>query len=151
MTESGETRQPQRVQQIGIIRSVAAFGINLDMNADKSRQALDELGVCFLFAPKYHTGFRHAMPVRQQLKTRTLFNVLGPLINPAHPPLALIGVYTPELVLPIAETLRVLGYQRAAVVHSGGMDEVRSMRRRLSRSCMTAKLKAINLRRRILA
>ncbi len=64
------------------------------------------------------------MPVRQQLKTRTLFNVLGPLINPAHPPLALIGVYSPELVLPIAETLRVLGYQRAAVVHSGGMDEV---------------------------
>ena len=103
---------------------LAAFGINLDMNADKSRQALDELGVCFLFAPKYHTGFRHAMPVRQQLKTRTLFNVLGPLINPAHPPLALIGVYSPELVLPIAETLRVLGYQRAAVVHSGGMDEV---------------------------
>ena len=94
------------------------------MNADKSRQALDDLGVCFLFAPKYHTGFRHAMPVRQQLKTRTLFNVLGPLINLAHPPLALIGVYSPELVLPIAETLRVLGYQRAAVVHSGGMDEV---------------------------
>ncbi|WP_312417023.1 anthranilate phosphoribosyltransferase, partial [Pseudescherichia sp.] len=103
---------------------LAAFGINLDMNAEKSRDALDELGVCFLFAPKYHTGFRHAMPVRQQLKTRTLFNVLGPLINPAHPPLALIGVYSPELVLPIAETLRVLGYQRAAVVHSGGMDEV---------------------------
>ena len=103
---------------------LAAFGINLDMNAEASRQALDELGVCFLFAPKYHTGFRHAMPVRQQLKTRTLFNVLGPLINPAHPPLALIGVYSPELVLPIAETLRVLGYQRAAVVHSGGMDEV---------------------------
>lgn len=50
--------------------------------------------------------------------------MLGPLINPAHPPLALIGVYSPELVLPIAETLRVLGYQRAAVVHSGGMDEV---------------------------
>ncbi|XNM53759.1 hypothetical protein ACLK2I_06880 [Escherichia coli] len=47
---------------------LAAFGINLDMNADKSRQALDELGVCFLFAPKYHTGFRHAMPVRQQLE-----------------------------------------------------------------------------------
>jgi anthranilate synthase/phosphoribosyltransferase len=103
---------------------LAAFGINLDMKAERSREALDDLGVCFLFAPKYHTGFRHAMPVRQQLKTRTLFNVLGPLINPAHPPLALIGVYSPELVLPIAETLRVLGYQRAAVVHSGGMDEV---------------------------
>ena len=103
---------------------LAAFGINLDMSAEASREALDDLGVCFLFAPKYHTGFRHAMPVRQQLKTRTLFNVLGPLINPAHPPLALIGVYSPELVLPIAETLRVLGYKRAAVVHSGGMDEV---------------------------
>ena len=122
--EGREARQPQRVGKSGSSDLLAAFGINLDMNADKSRQALDELGVCFLFAPKYHTGFRHAMPVRQQLKTRTLFNVLGPLINPAHPPLALIGVYSPELVLPIAETLRVLGYQRAAVVHSGGMDEV---------------------------
>ncbi|MBX9444889.1 anthranilate phosphoribosyltransferase [Dickeya chrysanthemi] len=103
---------------------LAAFGIKLDMSAEVSRQALDDLGVCFLFAPQYHTGFRHAMPVRQQLKTRTLFNVLGPLINPARPPLALIGVYRPELVTPIAETLKVLGYQRAAVVHGGGMDEV---------------------------
>lgn len=103
---------------------LAAFGIRLDMSAEQSRLALDELGVCFLFAPQYHTGFRHAMPVRQQLKTRTLFNVLGPLINPARPPLALIGVYSPELVLPIAQTLQVLGYQRAAVVHGGGMDEV---------------------------
>ncbi|PHZ26119.1 anthranilate phosphoribosyltransferase [Yersinia bercovieri] len=103
---------------------LAAFGIRLDMSAEQSRLALDELGVCFLFAPQYHSGFRHAMPVRQQLKTRTLFNVLGPLINPARPPLALIGVYSPELVLPIAQTLKVLGYQRAAVVHGGGMDEV---------------------------
>ncbi len=103
---------------------LAAFGIRLDMTPEQSRQALDDLGVCFLFAPQYHSGFRHAMPVRQQLKTRTLFNVLGPLINPARPPLALIGVYSPELVLPIAQTLRVLGYQRAAVVHGGGMDEV---------------------------
>ena len=103
---------------------LAAFGISLDLPAEKARQALDDLNVCFLFAPQYHSGFRHAMPVRKELKTRTIFNVLGPLINPAHPPLALIGVYSPELVLPIAETLRVLGYQRAAVVHSGGMDEV---------------------------
>lgn len=103
---------------------LSAFGIKLDMAPEQSRQALDELGVCFLFAPQYHTGFRHAMPVRQLLKTRTLFNVLGPLINPARPPLALIGVYSPHLVTPIAETLRVLGYQRAAVVHGGGMDEV---------------------------
>lgn len=103
---------------------LAAFGIHLDLPAQEARKALDDLGVCFLFAPQYHSGFRHAMPVRQQLKTRTLFNVLGPLINPARPPLALIGVYSSELVLPIAKTLRILGYQRAAVVHGGGMDEV---------------------------
>jgi len=103
---------------------LAAFGIQLDMPAEQSRAALDDLGVCFLFAPQYHKGFRHAMPVRKALKTRTLFNVLGPLINPARPPLALIGVYSPELVKPIAETLRTLGYQRAAVVHGAGMDEV---------------------------
>jgi len=103
---------------------LAAFGIRLDMPAEESRAALDDLNVCFLFAPQYHTGFRHAMPVRKALKTRTLFNVLGPLINPARPPLALIGVYSPELVQPIAETLRALGYERAAVVHGGGMDEV---------------------------
>ena len=103
---------------------LAAMGIKLDMPAELSRKALDDLGVCFLFAPQYHTGFRHAMPVRQQLKTRTLFNVLGPLINPARPKKALIGVYSPELVRPIAETLKVLGYQQAAVVHGDGMDEV---------------------------
>ncbi|AOM40116.1 anthranilate phosphoribosyltransferase [Xenorhabdus hominickii] len=103
---------------------LAAFGIALDACAEDSRSALDDIGVCFLFAPQYHTGFRHAVQVRHQLKTRTLFNVLGPLINPARPPLSLIGVYSPELVEPIARTLQVLGYQRAAVVHSGGMDEV---------------------------
>lgn len=78
----------------------------------------------FLFAPQYHSGFRHAAPVRTQLKTRTLFNVLGPLINPARPPIALIGVYQESLVKPVSETLQMLGFTRAAVVHSGGMDEV---------------------------
>ncbi|SFN54795.1 anthranilate phosphoribosyltransferase [Xenorhabdus japonica] len=103
---------------------LAAFDIALNASAEKSRSALDDIGVCFLFAPQYHTGFHHAVRVRQQLKTRTLFNVLGPLINPARPLLSLIGVYSPELVEPIARTLQTLGYQRAAVVHSGGMDEV---------------------------
>lgn len=103
---------------------LAAFGINLNMPPEQARQALDDLNICFLFAPQYHTGFYHAIPVRQQLKTRTIFNILGPLINPARPPLALIGVYSPELVLPIAKTLTVLGYHHAAVVHGGGMDKV---------------------------
>ncbi len=103
---------------------LAAFGINLDMTPENARQALDDQNVCFLFAPQYHSGFRYAMPVRKQLQTRTLFNVLGPLINPARPPLALIGVYSPQLIQPVAETLKVLGYRRAAVVHGGGMDEI---------------------------
>ncbi|MDR2227322.1 MAG: anthranilate phosphoribosyltransferase, partial [Providencia sp.] len=103
---------------------LAAFGIALDLSAQSARDTLDDLGVCFLFAPQYHSGFRHAAPVRSQLKTRTLFNVLGPLINPARPPIALIGVYQESLVKPVAETLDMLGFTRAAVVHSGGMDEV---------------------------
>ncbi|OBU18579.1 anthranilate phosphoribosyltransferase [Photobacterium aquimaris] len=100
------------------------FGINLAMPAQTARQALDDLGVCFLFAPEYHGGVRHAMPVRQTLKTRTIFNVLGPLINPAKPNIELMGVYDNALVRPIAETLATMGLKRAAVVHGSGLDEV---------------------------
>ena len=103
---------------------LAELGIKLNMSADTSRSALDDLGVCFLFAQQYHPGFKHAAPIRKQLKTRTIFNILGPLINPARPPVALIGVYSPGLVIPVAETLRLLGYKRAAVVHGNGTDEV---------------------------
>ncbi len=100
------------------------FGIDLAMSADTAREALDELGVCFLFAPQYHGGVRHAMPVRQQMKTRTIFNVLGPLINPARPNIELMGVYDASLVRPIAETMSAMGMKRAAVVHGSGLDEV---------------------------
>ncbi|MGV3344376.1 anthranilate phosphoribosyltransferase [Enterobacteriaceae bacterium LUAb1] len=110
--------------QSGSADLLAAFGIRLDLPAGQARRALDELNICFLFAPQYHTGFHQAVSVRQQLKTRTVFNLLGPLINPAHPPLAVIGVYCQTLVHPVAQTLQVLGYQRAAVIHGGGMDEV---------------------------
>ncbi|RXJ74878.1 anthranilate phosphoribosyltransferase [Veronia nyctiphanis] len=103
---------------------LAAFGIDLAMAPETARQALDDLGVCFLFAPEYHSGVRHAMPVRQTMKTRTIFNVLGPLINPAKPTLELMGVYDKSLVAPIAETIRSLGLKRAAVVHGSGLDEV---------------------------
>lgn len=103
---------------------LAAFGIDLAMSPERSRQALDELGVCFLFAPQYHQGVRHAMPVRQTLKTRTIFNLLGPLINPAKPSIELMGVYDLALVRPIAETMLNLQFKRAAVVHGSGLDEV---------------------------
>ncbi|WP_255557827.1 MULTISPECIES: anthranilate phosphoribosyltransferase [unclassified Photobacterium] len=100
------------------------FGINLAMSAQDARAALDEQGVCFLFAPQYHSGVRHAMPARQAMKTRTIFNLLGPLINPARPSIELMGVYDAALVRPIAETMIALGMKRAAVVHGSGLDEV---------------------------
>lgn len=101
-----------------------AFGINLAMSAENTRQALDDLGVAFLFAPQYHGGVRHAMPVRQTMKTRTIFNILGPLINPARPNIELMGVYSKDLLLPIAETMLQMGMKRAAVIHGSGLDEV---------------------------
>ncbi|WP_028110256.1 anthranilate phosphoribosyltransferase [Ferrimonas futtsuensis] len=100
------------------------FGVNLTMCPDHSAQCLDQLGVTFLFAPHYHAGMRHAAPVRQVMKTRTLFNVLGPLINPARPNQMLLGVYAPELIRPIAEVIRSLGVERAMVVHGSGLDEL---------------------------
>lgn len=100
------------------------FGLNLTMSADTARKCLDESGLCFLFAPNYHAGVRHAMNVRTTLKTRTLFNLLGPLANPAKPSHIMIGVYSPELLTPYAETLQLLGYQHAMVVHGDGLDEI---------------------------
>lgn len=103
---------------------LAQFGIDLTMSPDTASRCLDALNLCFLFAPHYHGGVKHAGPVRQALKTRTLFNVLGPLINPARPEFMLLGVYSPELVLPIAKVLKALGTKRAMVVHGSGLDEI---------------------------
>ena len=100
-----------------------AFDLELTMSPDTARQCLDESNLCFLFAPNYHSGIRHAMPVRTTLKTRTLFNLLGPLVNPARPSHIIIGVYAPELLMPFAKTLQLLGYQKALVVHGSGLDE----------------------------
>ena len=103
---------------------LAQFGIDLTMSPDTASRCIDQLGLCFLFAPHYHGGVKHAVPVRQALKTRTLFNVLGPLINPARPEFMLLGVYSKALVEPIASVLHALGVRRAMVVHGSGVDEV---------------------------
>ncbi len=103
---------------------LSSFGVNLHASAETSRHLLDTLGVCFLFAQSYHQGFKYAANVRQQLKTRTIFNLLGPLINPSRPKYALIGVYNQELLLPMASVLKRLGYKNAVVVHCEGLDEV---------------------------
>ena len=103
---------------------LTALGVNVNVTPEQARQALDDIGVCFLFAQQYHNGFKHVAPVRAALKTRTLFNILGPLINPARPTYHLLGVYAPELVKTYAETAVALGHQHTFVVHGAGLDEV---------------------------
>ena len=103
---------------------LTALGVNVNVTPEQARQALDEIGVCFLFAQQYHSGFRHVAPVRAALKTRTIFNILGPLINPARPTYHLLGVYAPELVKTYAKTAVALEHQHSFVVHGSGLDEV---------------------------
>ena len=103
---------------------LSELGINLNMSPEQAKVCLDQTNLTFLMAPVYHAGIRHAMPVRQTLKTRTLFNILGPLINPAGAEIQIIGVYQPDLIKPIAQSLKLLGKKAAWVVHGSGMDEI---------------------------
>ncbi|HEU0100097.1 MAG TPA: anthranilate phosphoribosyltransferase [Allosphingosinicella sp.] len=100
------------------------LGAKLDVSAEVSRRALDETGICFLFAPLYHPGMRHAGPVRRMLKVRTIMNMVGPCVNPAEPQVQLLGVADPALLAPVAKTLSALGVERALVVHGSGLDEI---------------------------
>jgi anthranilate phosphoribosyltransferase len=100
------------------------LGARLDIDAEASRRILDDVGFCFLFAPLYHPGLRHAGPVRRALGVRTIMNILGPCVNPAEPPVQLLGVADPKLLEPVARTLASLGIRHGLVVHGGGMDEI---------------------------
>ena len=100
------------------------FGVALEIEPHIARQCLDDAGFCFLYAPVYHSGMRFAAPVRAAMKTRTLFNILGPLANPASPTHGLFGVYSPALLEPYARTLMLLGQHRAMIVHGDGLDEL---------------------------
>lgn len=99
-------------------------GIKLDITPDTALDCLNEHNFCFLFAPVYHAGMRYAAPVRAAMKTRTLFNILGPLANPAGPSFGVYGVYSPALLDVYAQTLNLMGQQRALIVHGDGMDEL---------------------------
>jgi anthranilate phosphoribosyltransferase len=102
-----------------------ALGFVLDVPARRIEASIDELGFGFLFAPTHNPGFRHAAPVRKELAARTVFNVLGPLTNPAGARAQLVGVYDPALVPTIAEVLARLDARRAFVVHGAfGVDEL---------------------------
>jgi anthranilate phosphoribosyltransferase len=100
------------------------LGVKIDASPEVARRCLDEVGICFLFAPAYHPGMKYAMPVRQKLKTRTVFNILGPLVNPGRPEVQLMGVFDPARCEPLARTLGMLGLKAALVVHGSGIDEV---------------------------
>ncbi len=103
---------------------LAALGVNIEATLDQQRRALDEAGICFLFAPAHHGAMRHVSPIRQQLGFRTIFNLLGPLSNPASAKRQVIGVPSPRFVEPIAHALVQLGAIRAWVVHGSGLDEL---------------------------
>jgi anthranilate phosphoribosyltransferase len=102
-----------------------ALGFRLELPPARIECSIDELGFGFLFAPSHHPAMRHAAPVRRELAARTVFNVLGPLTNPAGARAQIVGVYAPGLVPTVAEVLARLGARRAFVVHgAGGIDEL---------------------------
>ena len=102
-----------------------AAGVNLDLSPEQVGQCINEVGVGFMFAPKHHSAMKHAIGPRKEMAVRTIFNVLGPLTNPAGAPNQLLGVFSNELVEPLAEVLNALGSNHVLVVHSAdGMDEI---------------------------
>lgn len=101
-----------------------ALGVNLSMSPKTASECLAQANICFLFAPEYHPGFKYAGPVRKAMGIRTLFNILGPLVNPAYPATMLLGVYTPALIPVMAQSLLLTGVKRAWVVHGSGLDEI---------------------------
>jgi anthranilate phosphoribosyltransferase len=103
---------------------LAALGVNLAATPQQQRRSLDEAGIAFLFAPAYHGAMRHVGPVRAEIGFRTVFNLLGPLSNPAGARRQVMGVYDPRLLEPLAEVLGRLGATRAWTVHGQGLDEL---------------------------
>lgn len=103
---------------------LAALGVNLDADVGAVRTAMAEAHIGFLMAPKYHSAMRHVGPTRVELGFRTIFNLLGPISNPAGAKRQLVGVFAPAWVRPVAEVLGKLGSERAWVVHGDGLDEL---------------------------
>ncbi|MEW6131750.1 MAG: anthranilate phosphoribosyltransferase [Pseudomonadota bacterium] len=102
-----------------------ALGVNLNLTPEQVGASLDQVGIGFMFAPNFHAAMKHAAPVRKELGVRTLFNILGPLTNPAGAPHQLLGVFHPDLVGILVRVLQRLGSRHVMVVHGAdGMDEI---------------------------
>jgi anthranilate phosphoribosyltransferase len=111
--------------QSGTADALSQLGVNVMVPAEVAQRALDECGICFMMAPMHHSAMKHVMPVRLEIGTRTVFNILGPLTNPAGVRRQLTGAYSPALLRPMAETLKALGSEAAWLVHgSDGTDEI---------------------------
>lgn len=106
----------------GTADCLEALGVNIDEGPDKCRELLEKVGICFFFAQKYHTSMKYVGAIRKELGFRTVFNILGPLTNPAHPKRQLLGVYDEYLIEPLAKVLMELGVKRGMVVY--GMDKL---------------------------
>ncbi len=104
---------------------LSALGVNVMVGPEVVEKAIEEIGIAFMMAPMHHSAMRHVMPVRQELGTRTIFNILGPLTNPAGVKRQLTGAFSISMLRPMAETLRELGSEKAWLVHgSDGTDEI---------------------------
>ena len=111
--------------QSGSADAIEALGAKLDLTPDQVARCIDHTGIGFMFAPNHHSAMKHAAPVRKELGVRTLFNILGPLTNPANAGTQLLGVFHPDLVGILVRVLQRLGSRRALVVHGlDGLDEV---------------------------
>jgi anthranilate phosphoribosyltransferase len=110
--------------QTGAADVLMALGVKIEQTPDAIGRLIHETGVGFMFAPAHHPAMKHVGPSRVELGTRTIFNLLGPLSNPAGVGRQMVGVYSPEWIVPLAETLKALGAERAWVVHGDGFDEI---------------------------
>ncbi|NGN40000.1 anthranilate phosphoribosyltransferase [Mesorhizobium sp. CGMCC 1.15528] len=110
--------------QTGAADVLIALGVKIDLTPEAIGDCIREAGVGFMFAPAHHPAMRHVGPTRVELGTRTIFNILGPLSNPAGVTRQMVGVFSPEWVQPVAETLKALGGEHVWVVHGDGYDEI---------------------------
>jgi anthranilate phosphoribosyltransferase len=111
--------------QCGSADVLSALGVNLDLTAEQVAQAIEQIGIGFMFAPKFHPAMKHAIGPRKEIGQRTIFNILGPLTNPAGANIQLTGVFDPRLTEPLAHVLNELGSKAALVIHgANGLDEL---------------------------
>lgn len=109
----------------GTADCLEALGVNIATSPEGCVKLLDEVGMCFLFAQKYHSAMKYVGPVRREIGIPTVFNILGPLTNPAHANLQLLGVYKPELLMPMTQALKKLGVKRGMAVYGNDrLDEI---------------------------